>query len=296
MTSAMEESQSARERVTHLRQDDQRLAALLEELTTNQAALRERIETERVRLKNDRERLGEIERHLKEVWQLREQATALRTQLEARLEDTKAEIQRIRESLEERYQVSVTNLLDRVEQAGHVVVEADRQNDVAVRESDTPAEVDGTLESVAVASDLTITAAMLEDAQVVGEWTERVKVAKSKLERLGDVNLVAVHEYKEVAERFETLDAQRIDLEGSVRTIRETIAKLNKTCRERFRETFDRVNLVFEEIYPKLVGGGQARLVLTNEDDLLETGVDIFVQPPGKRMQNLSCSPVARWR
>jgi chromosome segregation protein len=289
MTSAMEESQTARERVAFLRQDDQRLAQLLEELTTNQAALRERIENERVRLKSDRERLGEIERRLKEVWQVREQATALRTQLEARLEDAKAEIQRIRDGLEERYQLSVTALLDRVEQAGHVVVEADRQHDVAVRDADAPPSGDDVaVESVPIAADLTITVAMLEDAQVVADWSERVKAAKARLDRLGDVNLVAAHEYKEVAERFTTLDAQRVDLEGSVRTIRETIAKLNKTCRERFRETFDRVNSVFEEIYPKLVGGGQARLVLTNEDDLLETGVDIFVQPPGKRMQNLS--------
>ncbi len=288
MTAAMEESQVARERVDYLRQDDQRLASLLEELTTTQSELRERIEIERVRLKSERDRLGGIEKRLKDLWQLREQATALRTQLESRLEEAKAEIQRIREGLEERYQLSVASLLDRVEQAGHVIVEADRQNDVAVRDADTPAEVDGSLEGVAMASDLTITAAMLEDAEVLGEWTERVKTARAKLDRLGDVNLVAVHEYKEVAERFETLDAQRIDLEGSVRTIRDTIAKLNKTCRERFRETFDRVNAIFEEVYPRLVGGGQARLVLTNEDDLLETGVDIFVQPPGKRMQNLS--------
>jgi chromosome segregation protein len=71
-------------------------------------------------------------------------------------------------------------------------------------------------------------------------------------------------------------------------SIRSAIAKMNRTCRERFREAFDRVNDEFQAVYPRLVGGGSARLTLTDEEDLLETGVDIFVRPPGKRLQNLT--------
>jgi chromosome segregation protein len=63
---------------------------------------------------------------------------------------------------------------------------------------------------------------------------------------------------------------------------------MNKTCRERFRETFDRVDEAFRKAYPELVGGGEARLELTDEDDLLETGVEVVVRPPGKRAQSLS--------
>jgi chromosome segregation protein len=73
-----------------------------------------------------------------------------------------------------------------------------------------------------------------------------------------------------------------------VSSIRQAIAKLNKTCRERFREAFDRVNEAFRTAYPELVGGGEAQLSLTDEEDLLETGVEIMVRPPGKRMQTLS--------
>ena len=87
---------------------------------------------------------------------------------------------------------------------------------------------------------------------------------------------------------FIELDAQRGDLDDSVNAIRQTIARLNRISRERFRDTFERVDGWFREIYPKLVGGGQARLQLTDEEDMLDTGVDIFVQPPGKRLQNLS--------
>ena len=124
--------------------------------------------------------------------------------------------------------------------------------------------------------------------ELIEQWVQRLSEAKRKLERLGEVNLVAVQEYAEVKSRHDTLEAQRADLEESVRSIRNTIAQLNRTCRERFRETFDRVNLLFKEGYPKLVGGGRAQLVLTDEEDMLETGVDIEVQPPGKRLQNLA--------
>jgi len=97
-----------------------------------------------------------------------------------------------------------------------------------------------------------------------------------------------MEEYSEITGRYADLVTQRADLETSVEAIRSAIAKMNRTCRERFREAFDRVNENFQHAYPRLVGGGSARLALTDEEDLLETGVDIFVQPPGKRLQNLS--------
>ena len=73
-----------------------------------------------------------------------------------------------------------------------------------------------------------------------------------------------------------------------MRIIEDVIGQLNRTCRERFRETFDLVAEHFIELYPRLVGGGSGRLALTNEDDLLLTGVEMFVQPPGKKVQSLS--------
>jgi chromosome segregation protein len=129
---------------------------------------------------------------------------------------------------------------------------------------------------------------MLDDEKVISEWVTRLQGARKRLEGIGEVNLVAVDEYTEVKGRFDQLETQRLDLEESVKAIQHSIAQLNRTCRERFRETFDRVNTLFKEGYPLLVGGGQARLVLTDEEDMLETGVDIEVQPPGKRLQNVT--------
>jgi len=121
-----------------------------------------------------------------------------------------------------------------------------------------------------------------------GAFGLRVEEARAELGRIGEVNLTAFEEYNELRTRHDDLESQRTDLDESVASIRSAIAKMNKTCRERFRETFDRVNEAFRTAYPELVGGGEAKLMLTDEEDLLETGVEIMVRPPGKRLQTLS--------
>jgi chromosome segregation protein len=115
-----------------------------------------------------------------------------------------------------------------------------------------------------------------------------VEELKRRLDRMGDVNLTAIGEFEELSGRYAFLTQQKDDLEKSVADLQQTIAKLNRTCRQRFRETFDEINRNFEEIFPRLFRGGRARLVLTNESDYLETGVDIIAQPPGKKLQSIT--------
>jgi chromosome segregation protein len=128
----------------------------------------------------------------------------------------------------------------------------------------------------------------LMDEETIRERVQTVENNRVRLAALGEVNLAAIQEYEELSVRYGELAAQRADLDASVEGIRSAIAKLNRECRQRFRDAFDRVNECFQASYPRLVGGGSARLELTNEEDLLETGVEICVQPPGKRLQNLS--------
>jgi chromosome segregation protein len=116
---------------------------------------------------------------------------------------------------------------------------------------------------------------------------EAEKVRKS-LQSLGDVNLGAIEEHEELAERFRFLSEQRDDLEGTIDSLREAIARINRTSRKRFRETFELVRKHFEENFPRLFGGGKASLELTEAEDVLEAGVDIMAQPPGKRLQNVN--------
>ncbi len=278
------ESATARERLGVLREDDQRLGELLGKLGAEEAELQRSLEEERERVRAERASLQEAEARIKDLRERREAAIQRRVDLERQMADIREEINRIRETLDERYQVSVAAMLDRLDRDGHVVLEVDE----AAQGPRIPDDDGNRWKNIEPVEDLRVTLASLDDAEFIQGWVDRLQAAREKLKSLGDVNLVAVDEYVEVAAEFATLEKQRADLDESVKSIRQTIARLNRTCRERFRETFDRVDAYFRELYPRLVGGGQARLALTNEEDLLETGVDIYVQPPGKRLVHLS--------
>jgi chromosome segregation protein len=117
---------------------------------------------------------------------------------------------------------------------------------------------------------------------------QRQAFLRRAIEEIGEVNLMAIDEYRELDERYQFLTRQQEDLKQSLEGLQTAINKINRTTRKRFRETFDLVNVKFQEIFPRLFRGGKAELRLTNEDDLLETGIDIIVQPPGKKLQNVS--------
>jgi chromosome segregation protein len=120
------------------------------------------------------------------------------------------------------------------------------------------------------------------------ERGERIEAVRRQLEALGEVNLGAIEEHEELGERFRFLTEQKTDLETSVASLRDAIARINRTSRKRFRETFDAVNERFQQNFPRLFRGGKASLVLTETEDVLEAGVDIAAQPPGKRLQNVN--------
>ena len=117
------------------------------------------------------------------------------------------------------------------------------------------------------------------------DLTAEIEELRGRLERMGEVNLAAIGEYEELTERFRFMSQQKEDLERSIADLQQTIVKLNRVCRLRFKESFDSINEKFEAIFPRLFRGGKAKLVLTDENDFLETGVDIIVQPPGKKLQ-----------
>ena len=111
---------------------------------------------------------------------------------------------------------------------------------------------------------------------------------REKLEKLGSVNIDAVKEFEELSSRYQFLTKQEVDLRNSLDSLSKAIVKINRTSRLRFKETFDAVNKQFQTLFPKLFRGGRARLVLTNEEDILESGVDIIASPPGKKLQSIT--------
>ncbi|MDH5823225.1 chromosome segregation protein SMC [Luteimonas sp. RD2P54] len=118
-------------------------------------------------------------------------------------------------------------------------------------------------------------------------WEKAVADFDARLRRLEPVNLAAIQEHAEAAERKEYLDRQDADLTAALETLEDAIRKIDRETRGRFKDTFDRVNSGVQELYPRLFGGGHAYLELTGED-LLDTGVAIMARPPGKRVSNIS--------
>ena len=116
---------------------------------------------------------------------------------------------------------------------------------------------------------------------------ERRHELRNKIGRLGEVNTGAAAELAAVEERHASLKAQEADLQDSIADLQSTIAKLNRESRDRFKETFGMVNAKFRQVYERLVKGGTARIGLTDDNDLTHSGVDISVQPPGKRLRSL---------
>jgi chromosome segregation protein len=116
----------------------------------------------------------------------------------------------------------------------------------------------------------------------------RLKELRGLLERMGDVNLTAIEESEELQKRYDFLTSQKADLESAIARLESAIEKINRASRKRFREVFDAVNAKFQEVFPHLFRGGRAALALTDESDLLETGVEIVANPPGKKiLQNI---------
>ena len=111
---------------------------------------------------------------------------------------------------------------------------------------------------------------------------------RKKVNQIGAVNMDAIEEFKELEQRFEFLSREQDDLNTAVSDLNKVIRKINKITRERFVATFDQINEKLSEVFPQLFQGGSAKLVMTDPEKPLETGVEFMVHPPGKRLTRLS--------
>jgi chromosome segregation protein len=127
----------------------------------------------------------------------------------------------------------------------------------------------------------------LEEAEAESLKT-KLERGRRSLEQFGEVNLLALSEYEDLKQRFDFLTAQAADLHHSLETLQKTIARINTITRERFADTFAAVNACFRDVFAKIFPGGRGELRLTDGEDMLETGVDIDIQIPGKKAQSIS--------
>jgi chromosome segregation protein len=139
----------------------------------------------------------------------------------------------------------------------------------------------------ATGCELAAVAATLPPEAGVAQWEQTLAETRERIERLGQVNLAAIDEFREQSERKEYLDRQFADLTEALETLEAAIRKIDRETRARFQDTFDRVNAGLKEKFPRLFGGGHAYLEMTGED-ILSAGVAVMARPPGKRNSTIS--------
>jgi len=140
-------------------------------------------------------------------------------------------------------------------------------------------------ESALAAEQASVASLTDEERQQLAEQANRLKL---KLEAMGPVSLGSVDEYDELTKRQEFLQTQQQDLIKARDDLKHSITQINRTARQQFRDTFTKIQEEFQRYYIKLFGGGEANLILLDEDDVLESGIEIVARPPGKRLQSIS--------
>ncbi len=268
----------------------QRLAALARETETAQEALTE-VGAHAAR------RAAERDEWTARVAALREQEAALRLEVErslgaraeaaARDEAAHAGLAYDRSLLHAREQTS------KQERAAHETARQDMQSrelrlarleaDLTHLATTCRDDLGTSLEALCAALPAT------EEARTLEEYEAEVESLKADLDGMGPVNLMAIEQHGELEERYGFMRSQTRDLEESIASLRETIRKINRQSRERFMEAFQAIQANFQQCFTTLFGGGRAELRLQEgEDDVLEAGIEIVAQPPGKRLQSIA--------
>ena len=116
----------------------------------------------------------------------------------------------------------------------------------------------------------------------------KVNELRTDIRELGSVNVDSIEEYKNLKERYDFMCEQRLDLENTMSKLRKIIQEMLETMKQQFKEKFEIINKNFGEVFKELFGGGMAEVSLTDEENILECGIDITVQPPGKKLQNMT--------
>ncbi len=245
------------------------LKAAIERLSQQSTKLRERREMIQASLFESHSPEGELQEQLEDLLNRRLEEEEIMQKARSELEEVEQRIQQMeknRQSAEQKA-TTVRSQLEklRMDWQGLQV----RRSTLAEQLVEDQFDMD------------TVIANLPEDASEK-EWEQDLETIHNRIERLGAINLAAIEEYETQMERKTYLDTQNEDLESAMSTLENAIRKIDKETRQRFKTTFDQVNTGLQELFPRMFGGGQAYLQLTG-DDLLDTGVTIMAQPPGKK-------------
>lgn len=211
-----------------------------------------------------------------------EQSKAGKEQFTEQLNDVKAQRVTINEEIE-------ANDIKLEEANRDILSIENRYQDIKAEQSRLDVLINHAIDHLSEQYQLTFERArdLYDNEEEIETLRKKVKLTKMSIEELGNVNLNAIEQFEEINERYTFLNEQRTDLREAKTTLEQIITEMDQEVKDRFKETFHAVQGHFEEVFKTLFGGGQAELRLT-DDDYLAAGVDIIVQPPGKKLQHLS--------
>lgn len=293
LAAAREEVQKAEAELTRLRIEE----AQARERREGVDRARRRVQEERERTRADRERneaqIGEIEKQIEEISRRMEETSGSIVSLADELEAAKERLAVAREAharLQEEVGTRERTLREMRRRLEDVT---QRAATCALEEREIALELEHLEQTIRERYNLELLDHVCDyhlQPPPGGELEKRIASLRREVERMGEVNLTALEEHAELLEKYEFLDRQREDLEASLKKLRQAIARIDAASKERFFETFEAVNERFQQVFPRLFGGGKARLELVR-DPLkpdAEPGVEIVAQPPGKKMQNVN--------
>jgi chromosome segregation protein len=246
----------------------QRVVQIEQQLAASSAEQQQRAQENEL-LTASRQQLTETrEQALAEVARLSEEATQLRAQLaeiEHNLKTLRTQTDTLRDTRSARSSRAATLAADLVHLEETCVNDLGAEASILRAEAELP-RIEG---------------------EALSEEDEACRGLKQKLESMGPVNMMALEEYKETAQRHEFLETQRKDLLDSIENTQATIKEIDQISRTKFDEAFVRINENFSVTFSRLFGGGQAFMRLTDEENSIDSGIDIVSQPPGKKLQNV---------
>jgi chromosome segregation protein len=314
--SAIEESRRSvvrsRKEIGELNETNGKLSSRIDEFRKRQEELRLNLVEMRTQKTNlekaiqqARREIGEQEEELKKS----EQELLRGRERLAQLEDSIAERRKAQEKLgeeENRLRKELKSLEDSINSQNRSVVDKEKSQKKMLAELDglqrnleklqmAAAEIRTSITNLyenfqeRYSRDLTeYESRMYEIRREMREIRETASSIRSKLQNLGNVNLMAPEEYAEVKERFEFLSGQLEDLQKARQDLLKVTSEIQRESEELFSETYNKIRKNFHTMFRRLFGGGRAELRLTNDDDVLASGIDILAQPPGKKLESIN--------
>ena len=270
LTEATEQQKNTEETLSRLRRECEETSLRLEQLE-------KAYQDENLKLDHSRNRISEIDESFEGMLEERS-IMKLELEEEIQLHEQKNEEQTL---LIQKLQERQVLLEDSVNVAHH---ESIRLTEFRIQRE----QLEDQLREITDQSPEAIFAEMDVENSDHKKMGQELRALKARLNEMGTVNLAAPEEHVALTERIDFLKSQSDDLQKAMDDLKETIKDINLESRRRFREMFDKVNENFMNVFSSLFEGGEAKLVLTESEDLLSAGIDIVVQPPGKKLQNIN--------